>query len=355
MFWGLILEAGKRYSQKVVKSFHVSMATLEFYPHTDNDNVPVMLEYEDGREYLLCNLNKNKSMQCHLDLNFKAGETIGFYSASGKSRVHMTGYLLEELEDFDSSADEDEEEEDEAVAPSSNLKRKEVTVGQAGGKKKKLVEADEESDDDEDDDEEGEEEEEDEEEDDDDEDEEDSDDLISPVKKKGKDIKPNMNESTSNEKKKKKEVLEQVKDKKPRDQNGQLNTSQSKPSKKNKQGETQSPSNSKELQGGVTIEDKVIGKGPVARAGNKITVYYVGRLKANDKQFDSCLNGPGFRFNLGRGEVIKGWDVGVLGMRVGGKRTISVPAGMAYGRKGQPPVIPPHSALVFDVELRSVN
>lgn len=84
-------------------------------------------------------------------------------------------------------------------------------------------------------------------------------------------------------------------------------------------------------------------------------MYYEGRLKSNNKVFDSSKSGQGFSFNLGRGEVIRGWDLGVAGMKVGSKRRITCPPAMAYGAKGSPPVIPANSTLIFDVELRNVK
>lgn len=71
--------------------------------------------------------------------------------------------------------------------------------------------------------------------------------------------------------------------------------------------------------------------------------------------FDSTKAGAGFSFNLGRGEVIRGWDIGVVGMKVGSKRRITCPPQVAYGTKGAPPTIPSNATLVFDVELRGVN
>ena len=71
--------------------------------------------------------------------------------------------------------------------------------------------------------------------------------------------------------------------------------------------------------------------------------------------FDSCLKGKPFKFRLGAGEVIKGWDVGIEGMKVGGKRRLSIPPQMAYGAKGAPPDIPANSHLVFEVECKAVN
>lgn len=111
----------------------------------------------------------------------------------------------------------------------------------------------------------------------------------------------------------------------------------------------------KQLPGGVMVEEVRVGQGPEASTGKMVRVNYVGRLKANNKQFDASESGPGFKFRLGQGEVIKGWDVGVAGMKVGGKRRILCPPGMAYGKKGAMPAIPPNSALVFDVELKAVN
>lgn len=110
----------------------------------------------------------------------------------------------------------------------------------------------------------------------------------------------------------------------------------------------------KTLAGGVVAEDLRVGKGPEAKPGKRVQVYYEGRLKSG-KVFDSSKSGDGFRFSLGRGEVIKGWDVGVTGMKVGGKRRITCPPNYAYGQKGSPPVIPGNSTLVFDIELRGVN
>lgn len=102
------------------------------------------------------------------------------------------------------------------------------------------------------------------------------------------------------------------------------------------------------------IQDLKVGKGAEARPGKKIQVYYEGRLKSNNKTFDSTKTGPGFKFTLGKGDVIKGWDIGMAGLKVGGKRRLICPPALAYGAKGQPPVIPQNATLVFDVELKNV-
>jgi len=93
----------------------------------------------------------------------------------------------------------------------------------------------------------------------------------------------------------------------------------------------------------------------LAKKGKFISVYYSGKLKSNGKQFDKCIGGKPFKFRLGSGEVIKGWDIGFENMKVGGKRTIIVPPNMGYGAQRMGKDIPPNSTLVFDVELKAVS
>ncbi|XP_046679559.1 46 kDa FK506-binding nuclear protein-like [Homalodisca vitripennis] len=117
----------------------------------------------------------------------------------------------------------------------------------------------------------------------------------------------------------------------------------------------ESVSKRKILEGGVIVADITVGNGAVAKSGKTISVYYSGKLKSTSKVFDEVTSGPGLSFRLGRGDVINGWDIGVVGMKVGGRRTITCPPAMAYGAKGYPPVIPPNSTLVFEVELKDVK
>ncbi|RYH26697.1 FKBP-type peptidyl-prolyl cis-trans isomerase [archaeon] len=111
-----------------------------------------------------------------------------------------------------------------------------------------------------------------------------------------------------------------------------------------------SPSANTRVVQGVTIEDVIVGTGQQAKSGNRIKVNYVGKFKTNGRIFDSSTKKP-FAFRLGGGEVIRGWDIGCDGMKVGGKRLLTIPPEKAYGRAGAPPTIPPNSTLVFEVTL----
>jgi FKBP-type peptidyl-prolyl cis-trans isomerase len=106
---------------------------------------------------------------------------------------------------------------------------------------------------------------------------------------------------------------------------------------------------------GLVYQELVVGEGAVAEKGMNATVHYTGWLTDGTK-FDSSVdrNQP-FGFPIGAGKVIKGWDEGVQGMRVGGKRKLTIPPEMGYGARGYPPVIPANSTLVFEVELLGLN
>ena len=106
---------------------------------------------------------------------------------------------------------------------------------------------------------------------------------------------------------------------------------------------------------GLTIEDLVVGTGDAAKSGQRVSVHYTG-WTTDGKKFDSSKDrGQAFLFSLGRGEVIRGWDEGVAGMKIGGQRTLTIPPDMGYGARGAGGVIPPNATLLFEVELLAVR
>ncbi|XP_047029006.1 46 kDa FK506-binding nuclear protein [Helicoverpa zea] len=415
MFWGLIMEPNKRYTQVVEKPFHISQAAMDISTG-DNDPCQVMVVV-DGKNFLVCTLQKGKNIQVLLDLYFKTGDSISFLT-NGKCNVHLTGYLDPEFEDDleeEEEEDEDEEEEAPTLVPAKNKRKLENANDTAANKKAKVPEkkagkkapaAESDSDDDDDDEDQlqkfldgedidtdenddsfkvntsAEGDDSDEDDDDDDEEEEDDDDdddeeeEESPKKKKKKGAASEQDStldtskedvdmsklSKSQKRRLKKKLQQQAKQQpqvngvdKAKKEEPQQKAEKKKPEAKKEAQESAEKKEKKQIAGGVSIEDLKVGSGPVAKAGKVVMVYYEGRLKQNNKMFDNCVKGPGFKFRLGSKEVISGWDAGIAGMKVGGKRRIVCPPAMAYGAKGSPPVIPPNSTLVFEVELKNVK
>ena len=109
------------------------------------------------------------------------------------------------------------------------------------------------------------------------------------------------------------------------------------------------------LAGGLKIQDIVVGTGDEATNSKLLSVHYVGTLE-NGKKFDSSIDrGQPFSFVIGSGQVIQGWEKGVLGMKVGGKRKLIIPASLGYGARGAGNMIPPNATLIFEVQLLAVN
>lgn len=107
---------------------------------------------------------------------------------------------------------------------------------------------------------------------------------------------------------------------------------------------------------GLKIEDLKVGDGPTAQTGDSATVQYVGVSYSTGEQFDASWDsGQPFTFTLGAGDVIPGWDQGVAGMKVGGRRELTIPPELGYGEQGQPPVIAPNETLIFVIDLVDVG
>lgn len=107
----------------------------------------------------------------------------------------------------------------------------------------------------------------------------------------------------------------------------------------------------------LIVQDLIVGTGTEAKDGDTVDVRYVGVLRKDGKEFDSSwkMADNNFSFTLGGGQVIQGWDQGVVGMKVGGRRRLIIPGELAYGAAGSPPTIPANAALVFDVDLKKVT
>ena len=118
--------------------------------------------------------------------------------------------------------------------------------------------------------------------------------------------------------------------------------------------QTNNQENSKITESGLSITDIAVGEGDQAKQGQTVTVNYTGTLENGD-QFDTSIGRAPFSFPLGAGRVIKGWDEGVVGMKVGGKRRLTIPPELGYGSRGAGNVIPPNATLTFEVELLEVE
>ncbi len=109
------------------------------------------------------------------------------------------------------------------------------------------------------------------------------------------------------------------------------------------------------LPSGLQYEEQVVGSGKMAEAGMNVSIHYTGKLTDGSK-FDSSLDrGTPLKFQLGAGQMIAGFDEGVKGMRIGGKRKLTIPSDLGYGDAGRPPLIPPKATLIFDIELIDVQ
>ncbi|MBI1984709.1 MAG: FKBP-type peptidyl-prolyl cis-trans isomerase [Candidatus Wildermuthbacteria bacterium] len=119
--------------------------------------------------------------------------------------------------------------------------------------------------------------------------------------------------------------------------------------------ENKETNNQPAMENTLKIEDIKIGEGTEAKAGNTVLVNYIGTLTDGTKFDSSYDRGLPLSFVLGQGQVIAGWDQGILGMKIGGKRKLTIPPSLAYGEAGAGGVIPPNATLIFEVELVEVN
>ncbi|KAN0048120.1 hypothetical protein ACTA71_002515 [Dictyostelium dimigraforme] len=347
MFWGIEIS---KVPVKFTPAFdlHITTACLSAVAKDTGRNV-LQVKY-DGKTYSLCSLKLNSTEHSTLDTNFEEGKEIEF-SVSGNNTICLTGYFVDSMFGDEEQGDEedDEEEEDE--------------------EEEGMEEDDEE--------EEDEEEEDEEEEEDDEEDDEINKELEKQILEQALKRKAQI-EADKNKQQKKPKQEEPVKQTTP------VKPASPAPAKQTTPVKPASPAPAKQttptkqaatptkpveaaakpvaekkkptssvvtLPSGLQYEDLVVGNGPSPKSGKKVSVKYIGKL-TNGKTFDSSLRTP-FSFRIGIREVIRGWDIGVASMKVGGKRRLTIPSDLAYGKSGAPPTIPPNAALIFDVELVS--
>ncbi|KAG9323973.1 hypothetical protein KVV02_003244 [Mortierella alpina] len=320
-FWGLTVFPEKTYTQIVENSFKLSMAALDETTKPGRSSIRVTV---DNKTFILCSLTAGKAEQQSLDLVFTEGEEITF-SVSGANTVHLSGNYLpeddgmdfdsdeedmyddedmdEDMEEDEEDEEDEEEEEDETVIVTKGAKR--VAQQAAVPEKKQKV----------------------------------TEEKAVPVKKEApKKEEPKKKEAAKKEEPKKKEAAKKEEPKKEQ------------PKKEQPKKEEPKKDNKKVLPNGLIIEDVKVGTGAAAKSGKKIGMRYIGRLTTG-KVFDKNTSGKPFNFNLGRGEVIKGWDLGIQGMMLGGERRLTIPPALAYGAQGAPPDIPRNATLVFEVKL----
>ncbi|XP_037050328.1 39 kDa FK506-binding nuclear protein-like [Bradysia coprophila] len=304
MFWGLKVEPNRSYSQKVIQPFHLSQAVLDVNIPTANKDVQLILSStncENGDnihtvDYILCVLKMSRTVQVPLNLIFSAGDDITFRSVGGT--VHLIGYSLDERSDEAETYDSRHTDRRRISQESGDSEGGSGDEGD-GSDDEMGTEAEDGSND-----EEGAEVKVEEEE-----------PIPPPVKR------PKFNETSNINEPKKAQTPKVVKNK------------------------------IRRLDGDIVIEDIRKGKGTVVKSGNKVEIYFDGRLESNNKSIEKLNVGKGYTFTVGKGEVIQGWDIGIVGMRTGGKRKVICPPGKAYGPRSYQKGIPQNATLVCLVNI----
>ncbi|OAQ72716.1 FKBP-type peptidyl-prolyl isomerase [Pochonia chlamydosporia 170] len=293
----------------------------------------------DLENFVVCTLDTERNYQQPLDITVNHGEKV-FFVVTGTHTVYLTGnYIMDDEDDYDSEDDEedydfDPEELDYAMGEDASddesdelddVEDPRVTevdseedeapklVESKKGKNKRAAEEAE-----------------------------GLDEMIakaSDSKKQQKKLKNNKGEAVAAEEGKKDKKVQFAK-----------NLEQG-PTGSGKQ--AGKPATGVKVVQGVTLDDRTIGKGRTVKSGDTVGVRYIGKL-ANGQQFDANKKGKPFSFKVGKGQVIKGWDVGVVGMAIGGERRLTIPAHLGYGSRGMPG-IPANSQLTFDVKLLEIK
>ncbi|KAL3606260.1 peptidylprolyl isomerase fpr3 [Fusarium poae] len=320
-------------------------ATEESDEDEDSDSDDDSEEGADLENFVICTLDTERNYQQPLDITVNHGEKV-FFVVTGSHTVYLTGnYIMDGDEDDEDSEDEDEYDlspdeleyglegddsdasddldglEDPRVQEidTDEEEAPKLVAANKGKNKRAAEEA------------------------------EGLDELITKddtklSKKQQKKLKNNKGEAVAAEEKKDAKKVQFAKN---------LEQGPTGSTEKAKQSKDSKPATGVKVVQGVTIDDRTIGNGRTVKSGDTVGVRYIGKLQ-NGKQFDANKKGKPFSFKAGKGQVIKGWDIGVIGMAIGGERRLTIPAHLAYGSRGLPG-IPANSTLIFDVKLLEIK
>lgn len=296
---------------------------------------------DEIEEFVLCTLSPKVQFQQTLDLTISPAEEVHFV-VTGSYPVHLTGNYIEhpadddeddeDEDDYDQYYEDDDEEDDEEgynLTPDEDeLVDRLEEISDIEGKIEELVEKE-----------------------------------ANSKKRAAEETSESKKNKKTNEDKKKVQFTENLeqgptpskKDKKKAEKAAKAEKADKKEVKKDdkKDDKKEKKFTTNTLLGGVITEDRKVGTGATAKSGNKVGIRYIGKLK-NGKVFDKNTSGKPFVFGLGKGECIKGFDLGVAGMAVGGERRVIIPSKMAYGSQALPG-IPANSELTFDIKLVSIK
>lgn len=369
------------YSQTVPATFKLTMASLgpesEAASTGKSARNTLMLKLDENQEFAICSLTSGKTEQQPLDLVFNEGENIAFH-IEGQTAVHLTGYYLVDAAEDDFINDEeedevysDEAEEDSQIEYDSEFDSEDYDSEcseecsedeccdeeSCSNPRIRVLDSDEsEAEEDEDSEEESEE---DSEEDSEEEEEEDSEEESEqePENKKrsvqfdlpeSKKVKENESPKQAQTKPAQQQSAKPAQPQTQQKPAQQQATQQQKPAQQNADRQAVN----KTLPSGLQIQDLKLGTGPKVTQGRAVLIHYKGTL-LNGKVFDSSYGKKPLKFKVGKGDVIKGMDMGVMGMHVGGSRKLVIPANLAYGKQSLPG-IPANSTLVFEISVEKL-
>ncbi|RIB11217.1 hypothetical protein C2G38_126766 [Gigaspora rosea] len=391
-FWGLEIEPGLTYSQNVRYNFKIYMAALVLEESEEDLRTTLFIE-ANNKKFVLCNLISGVHEQQNLNVTLLKGEDVKLYSV-GHNKIHLTGNYIKIIDHDDSESRPEELSSSIICKPNGDMNVKkmlniddESSESSPSESKDVITNTEEDSD----------------------EDFSEGDNVSDKAvikkeinengkhqKRANDDNKDKQNVRAAKKQKTENEVIEPKRADVSIEPNSAAVSSKAQKKKKNKERNKKKPdvktetstkkvlesekpktedgnkhveprdkdlidsdSKEKEKKGiittleGVLIEDLKLGSGKMAKPGKQVQVRYIGRM--NDKVFDKNVSGKPFHFTLGKGEVIKGWEIGISGMRIGGERKLTIPPQQAYGSAGSPPVIPKNATLVFQIRLLDVK